>query len=140
MKVIYILMLLFFISCNKKVIDLTNDNILIINFNTLPNEVKSVLSENIINIVESPIETYFSINKNEEFRHERNLSTKSWLEEVNSNFHYFKINGYSFRLRGNKGHPFILYNNNLYFTELNISIDDYKKKEFYTINLNKYFK
>lgn len=124
-------------SCREKVFDLEENGIKRITYRELPSAVKSYIDDNIDKIVRSNggiySDVYYSTDSSVVFTYGNSGSSDSWINEVNSNYHHFFIDGVHYRLRGNRGHPFILHQGFLYFGDLNIYKDDYKTRPYFKV-------
>lgn len=132
-----VVLVLFIYGClSEKVFDINDNQIDTIKFSNLPLEIKSYLEEKIDTITTSNIELYYSTNKNVDFTYGRSGASNSWINEVNSNYHHFFIDGVHYRIRGNKGAPFIFHNGYIYFCDLNLYKDDFKERKFYKVKIS----
>jgi len=140
MKYIYItiILLLFsliFSSCSKEGIDISNNNLTVLSYNELPNTVRVLLDNKINEVIKSNEKHAYSTNKKITFEHYRKNIKKNWLKEVNNNDDYFRINSKVYRLKGNNGSIFILHKGNIYYSERNVYLDEYKNQEYYQLSL-----
>lgn len=129
-----------FFLCNcsiseEKVFDLDESAIIKLSFSDLPAPVSKYIESNIDSIDKSDKEFYTSLDKEITFTYGRSSRSDTWLSEVNSNYHHFFIDGVHYRIRGNKGAPFIIYNGQLYFCSLNLYKEDYTLRPYYKISL-----
>jgi len=126
-------------SCTEKVFDLDDDDINEIKYQELPSGVKFFIDSNIDKIVRKNgaeyIEICYSTDPSIVFTCGRSGSSNNWISEVSSNYHHFFVDGVHYRMRGNKGHPFILDKGYLYFGDLHIYKDDYMKRPYYKIEV-----
>lgn len=125
-----------FASCGEKVFDLDKNGIKRITYEELPNEVKSFIDNNIDSIAGSNQDIHFSTDQSIEFTYGRGGASDNWISEVNSNYHHFFIDGVHYRMRGNKGQPFILHQGFLYFGDLNIYKDDFKTRPYFKVKVS----
>tara|TARA_R110002020_G_scaffold186434_2_gene384423 strand:+ start:816 stop:1241 length:426 start_codon:yes stop_codon:yes gene_type:complete len=132
---VFILVLFCVVSCDEKSYDLKLNEIQTISFNNLPNDVASFIIDNIDSISIAKSDLYYTTDLNTEFTYGRGGVAKNWFGSINSNYHHFFIEGVHFRLKGNRGHPFILENGILYFCELNMNKEDFLKKKYYKIEV-----
>ncbi len=131
------LLLLFAFSCKEKVYDLEQNKIERITYSDLPRPVSNFIESNIDSITSTDKDMFYSTDPSIEFTYGRGGVADSWIEEVNSNYHHFFIEGVHYRLKGNKGHPFILHEGYLYFCDLNLYEDDYTSRPYYKVKIPK---
>jgi hypothetical protein len=128
---------LFTYGClGEKVFNIKDNQIDTIQFTNLPLEIKSYLDENIDTITKSDIDFYFSTDKSVDFTYGRSGASNNWLNEIHSNYHHFFINGLHYKIRGNKGAPFIFHNGYIYFCDLIFYKDDYKDRKYYRVKIS----
>lgn len=122
------------VSCGEKVFDLEERNIKRIAYHELPDEVKQYIDDNIDEIVRSNGEVYDDLYHSTDpsivFTYGKSGRSDNWINEVSSNYHHFFIDGVHYRMRGNRGHPFILHERILCFGDLNLYKDDYKTRSY----------
>lgn len=124
------------VSCvDKEGVDISSYPTATMSYSELPREVRTLLDEKIEEIVKSYDDLAYSTNEAIVFRHYRK-KTNSWLEEVNNNDDYFLIDGKTYRKQGNNGDPYIYHEGNIYYCEYNLTVKNYKNKEYYKISLN----
>ena len=138
MKVFVLSCLIFILtlSCQEKVHTLDQSYIEQITYKELPKAVKLFIRIEIDSIIDSNREVYHSTDQSVVFTYGRSGVSDSWIEEVNSNYHHFFVDGVHYRLVGNRGDPFILDNDYLYFADLNLYKDDYTERPFYRIRID----
>lgn len=139
MKVYKVLQLIFviLISCTaEKVFDLEDNGIQKLEFKSLPTEVRNFIETNIDSLTLSNKDVYYSTNKSITFTYGRSGASDNWINEVN-NYHHFFIDGVHYRLKGNRGFPFILHEGDLYFTELNFHKDGFDRRLYFKVKIHK---
>lgn len=129
------LLLLFTVSCKEKVYDLDLSNAEKVAFRDLPEKVSQFVRNNIDSIANSQKDIYYSTDKSIEYTYGRGGVANNWLGSINSNYHHFFIDGTHYRLKGNRGHPFILHEGYLYYCDLNLYVDDYTNRPYYKIEI-----
>ena len=122
-------------SCGEKVFDLEKNGIKKLKYQELPDKVRTFIDHNIDSIVNSNRDIYYSTNPKIEFTYGDSGSSNNWINEVSSNYHHFFVDGVHYRMRGNKGHPFILHGGFLYFGDLNIYKDDYTTRPYFKVRV-----
>lgn len=126
---------LFVASCQEKVYDLDMSKAEKIAFQDLPIQVSYFISSNIDSIVNSQRDVFYSTDSSVEFTYGRGGVAKNWLGSISSNYHHFFIDGVHYRLKGNRGHPFVLHEEYLFFCELNIYEDDFIERPYFKIRV-----
>lgn len=123
------------ISCQERVYDLDLSKTENIPFQDLPVEVSHFVSSNIDSIVNSQRDMFYSTDPDVELTYGRGGVAKNWFGSINSNYHHFFIDGVHYRLKGNRGHPFILDGEYLYFCVLNLYKDDFADRPYFRIKV-----
>lgn len=101
-------MIIIFVSCQSDGrIDLDDLKKKGYSFSELPNEVKEIIESDINEIAKADYDYHTSTDSKLYLKYERAGGGKTWIEDINNNYHYFKINSKDFKLRGNQGDPFI---------------------------------
>lgn len=135
-KGIYLLLIsILFTSCIKEGKDITNRDFKIYKYHELPVEVQNILINNIEDISNSENKMSYTTNKNIMFRYFRKRVYKNWLKEVNNNDEYFEVSTKVYRIKGNKGTPFILHKDKIFYADYNIDTTNYKDIEYYSVTL-----
>lgn len=132
---IFAILSLGIISCQERIYDLDLSKVEKVSYLDLPKEVSNFLSSNIDSIVNSQRDLFYSTDPDLEFTYGRGGVAKNWFGSINSNFHHFFIGGVHYRLKGNRGHPFILHKGYLYFCQLNLYKDNFKDETYYRIKI-----
>lgn len=134
-----IFFLLFATGCGEKVFDL-DGVIKRINYSELPHQVQEYISQNEDVIVKARQDIYHTTDSSVVFTYGRSGASDSWFAEIHSNYHHFFIEGIHYRLKGNKGSPFILHEGVLYFCKLNFSLyihkSNYRQQFYYKVKLS----
>lgn len=133
----FLLLSLLIISCKERVYDLEQNKIERITYSELPSPVSKFIENNIDSITTANKDIFYSTDPSIEFSYGRGGVADSWIDEVHSNYHHFFVDGIHYRLRGNKGHPFILDDGYLYFCDLNLYKDDYHNRPYFKIRVPK---
>ena len=133
----FLSLLLLVISCKEKVYDLEQNSIERIAYSELPNPVSNFIENKIDSITTTDKDMFYSTDLSVEFTYGRSGVAHNWIDEVNSNYHHFFIAGVHYRLKGNKGHPFILDDGYLYFCDLNLYKDDYINRPYFKVKVSK---
>lgn len=110
-------------------------------FSELPREVKELIESEIEEIAKVDYTYHASTDSKLTMNYERTGGGKTWLEDINNNYHIFRINGKDYKLRGNQGDLFIIHDSVLFYTtELNFSQERYKNAHYIGIDLSEYLK
>lgn len=121
---------------SEYIITLDESNIETINdFKELPLPVQEVMDKNIAEIAHSNRVLAFCLDSFSQVYYGPAGRGKNWLNEVSNNYYHLFVDGIHYRLTGNNGPVFILYNGAVYTGELNILEDDYKQKRYFRIEL-----
>ena len=129
------LILICVFACREQVYEIEASDIEKISFQELPDTVRTFITFNIDSISNSKSDIFYSIDQNIEFTYGRGGNAKNWIGSINSNYHHFFIEGTHYRLKGNKGHPFIYLDEFLYFCDLNINQDDFLGKQYFKVKV-----
>jgi hypothetical protein len=142
MKNLLLILSLFIISCKSDgridLDDLRKSNY---KFSELPHEVKEHIESDIIEIAKVEYDYHMSTNNKLTFEYDRTGGGKTWMEDINNNYHIFRINGQEYKLKGNLGDPFIIHDSALYYTtELNLFQERYMDAHYIGIDLSEHLK
>jgi hypothetical protein len=135
MSVLILFTCVAFLSCTKEGNDISDNDFRIYEFHELPVEVKKILDMKISEVSNSENKLYYSTNDKIKFKYFRKNISRNWLKETYNNDEYFLIESEIYRIKGNKGGPFILHENKFYYCDYNIDMDNYKKQKYYSVSI-----
>lgn len=109
-------------------------------FEELPVEVKEVYSAEIKKESEEFDYTVVTTSDRHTFSHKHTgMDDGLWVLTTQGFNHHFYIDDKHFTLQANKGAPFVLHDQKLYYTnELNLAEYNYEKAEYLEVDLSKY--
>jgi hypothetical protein len=121
-------------ACGEKITDLDKKSPQEITYQALPNEVRAFIDEAVDSASTWDKEMYFSTDPSIEFTYARSgVVNTGWMDDNNTTYHHFFIDGVHYRMRGNKGQPFILDDGAIYFCDLSLHKDNYKTLRYFKV-------
>ncbi|SHG48546.1 hypothetical protein SAMN04488109_0477 [Chryseolinea serpens] len=133
-KYLFLVLPIALAACGEKIIDLDKKNPQEITYEALPNEVRTFIDEHIDSTSSPGREMYFSTNPSVVFTYARSgVLNTGWMDDANTTYHHFFIDGVHFRMKGNKGQPFILHDGAIYFCDLDLHKDSYKTRPYFKV-------
>lgn len=125
----------------KSYVDLDSQGQAVFTWQELPREVQMAYINNMEVANGSVDAIVVDLDKDHDVKFRQGGKDGSYTKQIMDNNYYFNIEGRKFKASGNKGDPFIFFNEKFYYSmELNLGMNNYEQAMYYQVDLSSFLK